>query len=469
MPPITPPRPRRARTRLRLAARLGLPAVVAAQTLALSAVLASASAAPTAPSAGAVPAAAPAAVTTADGSDDSFTVVQANLLSPQSDAGFRGDVATVYAQSPDLITFNEVAFRKDDALAPAGYELWRTRGQYTGPTPVAWRSSAWVKEDQGTFQISDYAPRPPGRKTQLGMRFANWVTLRSRTQGRVLSVVSAHIAPPVDGMPDLLNPSMERLSQLVTTLGERGPVVVGGDFNVHTRSKRYPAAALAAAGMRSTYEMTGVSFPTGDHKGATIDYVFVRGDDQVDVTGNRPVELNSDHKAVVAEMSWSGVPLVRPLEVRNRPNGTTAQRRVVVETVLGAIRRTTAGETVSLAGHGTTLPSVRSALAAAQRRGVGVQVVTRSVRLTAVEERLRRAAQGRPGSWVAQCLDRCAASWSVDHLASVVMVSGSDGAPRTAVEASRRLRTAMITRPARAVTVTDAASLSALRAQFRRR
>ena len=318
MPPITP-RPRRARTRLRLVARLGLPAVVAAQTIALTAVLAPATAAPTAPAAGT-------AAPTAAGPSDSFTVVQANLLSPQSDARFRGDVATVYAQSPDLVTFNEVAFRKDADLAPAGYELWRTRGQYLGPTPVAWRSSAFVKEDQGTFQISDYAARPPGRKTQIGMRFANWVTLRSRTQGRVLSLVSAHVAPPADGMPDLLNPSMERLSELVTTLGERGPVLVGGDFNVHTRSKRYPAAALTAAGMRSTYEMTGVSFPTGDHKAATIDYVFVRGDDQIDVASNRPVELNSDHKAVVAEMSWSGVPLVRPLEVRNKPHGTLAQQ-----------------------------------------------------------------------------------------------------------------------------------------------
>lgn len=428
--------------------------------------LAPATAAPTAPAAGTLP---PATVPAVAGQGDSFTVVQANLRSPQSDTGFRADVATIYAQSPDLVTFNEVAFRKDDTLVQAGYELWRTRGQYTGPTPVAWRSSAWAKEDQGTFQISDYAPRPPGRQTQLGMRFANWVTLRSRTQGRVLSVVSAHVAPPVDGMPDLLNPSMERLSELVTTLGERGPVLVGGDFNVHTRSKRYPAAALGAVGMRSTYEMTGVSFPTGDHKGATIDYVFLRGDDQIDVASNRPVELNSDHKAVVAEMSWAGVPLVRPFEVRNNPTGTTAQRRVVLETVLGAIRRTSAGETVSLAGHGTTLPSVRFALAAAQRRGVGVQVVTRSVRLTAVEQRLRRAALGRSGSWLAQCLDRCAASWSVDHLATVVMVSDVNGAPRSALETSRRLRTAIVTRPARAVTVTDAASLSALRAQFRRR
>jgi endonuclease/exonuclease/phosphatase (EEP) superfamily protein YafD len=105
-------------------------------------------------------------------------------------------------------------------------------------------------------------------------------------------------------MPDLLRRSVRRIGDLVAELASRGPVLVGGDVNVHYPSDRYPRNLLEAARMRPTYDTLGSHFPTGDHHGLTIDYVFNRGTSKLRAERHRRIELHSDHDAVVADLGW---------------------------------------------------------------------------------------------------------------------------------------------------------------------
>ncbi len=256
-------------------------------------------------------------------------MVQANIKTGMTVEKFQSDVRAVLAPRPDFVTYNEVPMRQDGVLAPADYDIWRTPGRYKGATPVAWRTDTWTRVDQGTQRISNYREIPPKRHTMLGLRFANWVTLQS-ADGRTVSVVSAHVAPLVNGMPDLRRGTVRRIGALVTQLKARGPVFVGGDFNVHYRSSSYPRDVLTADSMVPTYDAMGSYFPTGDHRGATIDYVFATADDQIQVVSQHPVELNSDHNAVVAGLSWTVDAPGQTTVVRNNPTGTNAEQRVVL-------------------------------------------------------------------------------------------------------------------------------------------
>ena len=397
--------------------------------------------------------------------DGDLTVVQANLLSPQTYQRFQRDARTVYRQSPDIVTFNEVAFRYDQYLAPEGYALWRTPGQYTGPTPVAWRTAAWSAVDQGTQRISNYQERPPGRSTKLGLRYANWVTLRSTSGDRTLSVISAHVPPPVKGMPDLRRATVTRIAALAEKLGRSGPVIVGGDFNLGYNGRDYPRDVLDGAGLEPTYDLLGTSFPTGDHFGLTIDYLFLRGD-QLSAVDHHPVELRSDHDAVVAHFDWTTGEATSTREVRNDPAGDQAARRAVVDELVGAVDGAVGGETVRVATQGVALQAAQRSFVSAIRRGVTLQLTTRSRDLTKHEQRLADLTAGTSGSWVRQCVDGCAEGWRAGHPGTVVLVSDADNVGRVSVTSNRRVRRSMVVRAARAVVETGPVDLEDLRVDF---
>jgi len=277
------------------------------------------------------------------------TLVQANIYTGLTVPKFQADVATVLSQRPDFVTYNEVMFRYDGVLAPDGYDLYRgVRNRFTAETPVAWRTDRWTAIDEGTFRISNWRGVPPHKRIELGRRFANWVTLRG-TDGRVVSVVSVHVAPLTRGMPDLLRRSIRHLGVLVSELAPRGPVLVGGDFNVHYRSGRYPRDLLTAAGLVPTYDTLRAYFPTGDHHGATIDYAFVRGTDVLLAENQHPVELNSDHDAVVGGWNWQSDLRSQSRVITNDPDGDSASRRAVARALLHGIRSADAGSVVALA------------------------------------------------------------------------------------------------------------------------
>ncbi|MFC6287520.1 endonuclease/exonuclease/phosphatase family protein [Nocardioides sp. GCM10027113] len=377
------------------------------------------------------------------------TMVQANIKSDLSVEKFQSDVRTVLAQGPDVVTYNEVPLRKDEILAPAGYGLHRkTKNRYTAATAVAWREDRWAPVAQGTYRISNYREKPPGRSIMIGLRFANWVTLES-PDGRRMSVVAVHIAPLDRNMPDLLKGSVRRLRGLVDQLAPAGPVLVGGDFNVHYKSGRYPRTMFDNAFMAPTYDSLGTYFPTGDHGGYTIDYVFGRGSEILRAVQHSPVELYSDHDAVVSGFSWQVDAPADTQRIANDPAGDTAAQRLALSTVVEQLRSAEAGGRVELATMQLDVRAAYKQLRRAAARGVEVQLTTRSVELTARERRLGRffAEIGDPDSWVRQCIDQCRVAWRDNALPRTLgVVRDAQGAATVRVDVDRPLDQGLVER-----------------------
>src|SRR5215207_7625188 len=168
-------------------------------------------------------------------------ITEANLLSGQDALSFQADAATVISNQPDFIAYNEVPYRFDIFLAPPGYALWRTPGQYTGETPVAWRTDRWTAINQGTAVVSDKGGKLPGQKVEWGIRYANWVTLQG-IDGHVVSVISAHLAPENEITEGLQEVGINNLGVLANELAAYGPVLMAGDMNFHYGPLQYPRA-----------------------------------------------------------------------------------------------------------------------------------------------------------------------------------------------------------------------------------
>jgi endonuclease/exonuclease/phosphatase (EEP) superfamily protein YafD len=380
------------------------------------------------------------------------TLVQANIYTGLTVPKFQADVATVLALKPDFVTYNEVMFRHDEVLAPDGYDIYRsTRNRFTAETPVAWRSDRWKAIAHGTFRISNHHGVPPGKEIELGRRFANWVTLKG-TDGRVLSVVSIHVAPLTRGMPDLLPHSIRRLGILVGDLAPKGPVLVGGDFNVHYTSGRYPRELLSDARLEPTYDTMGAYFPTGDHFGATIDYAFERGTRTLLADQQYPVELNSDHDAVVAGYAWQRDLQSQSHVVSNDPTGDTTSQRAAVTALVDGIKAATPGSTVDVATTRLSLRRIVRQLRAAVDRGVRVHVVVANRQVTAPERRLQHhmEAVGDPHNWLQRCVSTCRDTYDQSGVPrGLLMVRDPSQVWKARYDASRTLSRVLVERSSR--------------------
>jgi endonuclease/exonuclease/phosphatase (EEP) superfamily protein YafD len=401
----------------------------------------------------AAPAGAGAGRATADVAQTSdITMIQANIYTGLSPERFQADVREVLAVQPDFVTYNEVPFRNDEVMAPEGYAIHRNmRDRFTAATPVAWREDRWTAIDQGVWRISNWRGKPPGRVVELGRRFANWVTLQD-VDGRVVSVVSIHIAPVVRGMPDLLRRSVTRLDALVAELESTGPVLVGGDFNVHYRSSRYPRDILSRNDLVATYDNLASYFATGDHHGYTIDYVMGTGSDVLAPVDHYPIELKSDHDAVVAGLSWTVDAPADTTVVSNDPTGDRAERRAALISILDGIKAAQPGAQVALATNRLDLPAVVRQVGRALERGVHLQVVTTSKEPSSVEQRLSRriAASGDSGSSMRWCTDTCRGVWNDAGLPrALMMLSDASGRWTTRYDASRQLGPELVTQASR--------------------
>lgn len=332
--------------------------------------------------------------------ETSVRLAQANINKDMGVRKFRADVAAVMSQQPDIIAYNEVHGRADADLVPAGWAMYRTPGPRTGWAPVAWDTSAWTSVDQGTVQISK---RPARLSGMVGVRFANWVQLVN-PEGQTVSVISTHIAPNNKDTAELLKPSLRVLASLSAELSARGPVLLAGDFNMGLRSSRYDSAILGAVGMRHTFEILGSSFVT--HRGGgTIDYVFVGPGDQVAVDHHFGVPMNSDHRAVVADLRLTTTsppaeepapappvvtgPTFEPTRVVVKAGATKKERRQVRRMQLKAIRATEPGEAIHLATAAIQGRPVYRALTKAHERGVHVTVLLGRKKLTTQDRELR--------------------------------------------------------------------------------
>ena len=371
------------------------------------------------------------------------TMIQANIYSGLTVPKFQADVKKVLDLAPDFITYNEVPLRNDLVMAPPsrGYAIHRNmRNRYTASTAVAWRTDRWTKIASGTERISNWRGKPPGRNIELGRRFANWVRLQS-PDGRVVSVVAVHVAPLVNGMPDLRRRSVVRIGELVDRLSPAGPVLVGGDFNIHYRASIYPRTILTEAGMVPTYDMLKSWFPTGDHRGATIDYLFNRTQDQMWAAGHRAMELNSDHDAVIAGFDWTVDAPAETQAVTNQPNSDDpATRRSAVTTLRSQIRAAEAGGTVEIVTAELEQWGLARAARNAVARGVHVRLTTSSRELTPRERTVRRAieASGDPASSVTQCFGSCRDGWrAASGPRGLLMVAKPSGAWTVRTDSSR--------------------------------
>jgi len=380
------------------------------------------------------------------------TMIHANILSQLSVERFQSDVREVLAEKPDFVTYNEVPMRQDSVIAPDGYDVYRQHtNRYTAATAVAWRSDRWTRVDSGTVRVSNYQDVPEGRNIKLGLRYLNWVTLRS-VDGRQLSVVAAHVAPLDDDMPDLLRPSVRRIGEVVATLAPAGPVLVGGDFNVHYTSGRYPRDLLDAAKMVPTYDTLGSYFPTGDHRGATIDYVFNRGGGALLVDQHSKFELYSDHDAVRADFSWQ---VDAPADVQqyvSDPTGTREAKRVVISKIRAALVGATPGSEVELVTSGFGPYRIFRPVRQAISRGVQLRLTTRSETLTRREQRLARLVRedGVAGSAVRRCRDACLEAWRDSGMARGFLLLRDDrGRAVERMDVSRYLSPDMLQRRTR--------------------
>lgn len=386
-----------------------------------------------------------------EGEAADVTMVQANIKVAMADWRFTSDVREVLSGNPDFISYNEVPYRDPHALAPDGYSLHRNvRNKYTRATPVAWKYPEWTKVDAGSFRISNIHEIPDGKHTKLGLRFATWATLKS-LDGRVVSIVSVHVAPmfKIDGKQyDLIRPSVRRLGELVGRLAPAGPVLVGGDFNVHYKSRRYPEGLFADAGLVPTYDTMGGYFPTGDHRGATIDYVFNRGAGQLEVTSHGRSELYSDHDKISAGLDWQGDAPTETVEIVSDPAGTWAERYAAVRAVVRTLRQADAGQTVDVVTGRMAQGWIFRTMRAAVDEGVHVRLLTRSRDLSRMEQRLRRyAAENGTGSRVVRCRDACLERWRDSAMPrTFALVRSADGTPELRVDAYRNLTTVMTER-----------------------
>ena len=385
--------------------------------------------------------------TTAPEPVTSVEMVQANIKSGTALKKFKADLRKVFRTCPDFVTFNEVPMRQVQYLAPTGYDLFRTPGQYTGANPVVWRTDRWVPEARGTTMISNKQGYGKGQHVMWGVRYANWVTLRSIDGKQTVSVVAVHIAPKSARTTKLLGPSIQRLGALVGQLSGSGPVLVGGDFNRHYKSSEYPRALLDAARLNAVYDLSGRYEPTGDHRGATIDYVMVRPAEVFTVLKQRTRELNSDHDAVVVELSLPEETVGEP--VISFSAGTTVNdpasvsqrgRSTVIRSIQGVVKAVPTGEELRVRTSSLDVRRVAAKLLAAARRGVTVKVVTGTTDSTTPERWLTKQLAEIPGSYVRHRPD----AFEPGQASSVLLASRAGITPWTSLALDRGLSRTMV-------------------------
>lgn len=228
-------------------------------------------------------------------------LAQANIFTAMPLWKFRDDLASVVRLRPDLVTLNETFRRSRREITPPGYTSWRTDRPFDArETPVLWRTDRWRMLDSGTVRLNNR------RSHKWGIRYTNWATLERRTDGLVVSVISAHPAPTVRGTEGLLHEYLRGVNRLARKLGRRGEVLVGGDLNASRRPKnparRYPRQLLARSGLVSTYDLLGSSFATHSG-GGVIDYMLVRRPGRLRPVDQGWVNLHSDHHALWADFA----------------------------------------------------------------------------------------------------------------------------------------------------------------------
>jgi hypothetical protein len=231
----------------------------------------------------------------------------------------------------------------------------------------------------------------------------------------VISVISAHLAPDSEITHGLQEVGITNLGILANQLSQYGPVLMAGDMNFHYNGAiQYPRDLLTSYGFTPTYDVTGTHFPTGDHRGATIDYVFLKSAAQFSVLGQYNQELYSDHDAVTADLAFTDAPLEVPVsftpgDFTNQPTGTREARRAVLDLMTKAVDNAPDGASIHLTTAKLGDKPLYRALRHAIDRGVHVQFVTRRPNPSQQEKNLMRVLGDKvwKKDWAVGCDDEC--------------------------------------------------------------
>ncbi|GAA4808899.1 endonuclease/exonuclease/phosphatase family protein [Nocardioides caeni] len=361
-------------------------------------------------------------------------IVQANIKSGMANSRTREDVNAVYRRAPDFVTFNEVTYRPDSMLLRDGYALFRTPGAYKGETPVAWNTARWTLIGSGTHLISN-RKRPAGTSGfELGIRYANWITVQSAS-GQTVSVVSTHFSPEGGYTAGITAPSLRRLGLLVAGLRAAGPVLVGGDLNANYKNASdYPRSTMKEAGLTPTYDVMGAALATGVYRNATIDYILLGAAEQFQVLKQWVQDINSDHRLLFADVAMVGAGAVAfsPGVVTNDPVDAPNTVAVLVRRILN---KAPAGATVHVITRRIDGSALLTAIEQARARGVNVQVMTRTkaYRASAAERRLIRVLGTRTSgrSWILRVSGATWDRWQLPTASVLASASGGATALRT--------------------------------------
>ncbi len=327
------------------------------------------------------------AARTDPGTGTGVRLVQANIKSGMSLDRTAADLGQVFAQQPDFITFNEVNSRPDAMLAPPGYGIQRTPGTYTGATAVVWDATRWTRTNAGTYQISDVWGKSKKQKVHWGVRYANWATLRSNIDGRVISVVAVHFAPITAYTPGITVPSYQRLAALARTLGASGPVMMSGDVNVNFNSGAYPRADIAALGLVNVFDLFGTAPATHD-SGAVIDHAYLyQGDPLLPVTNVTTTGLFSDHHMLTVDLGNVGQ---RAGAFAPGVTSNNGDAKATLRLLRNVIDQAPPGSALHLATKQLAGKGIYKSIVNARARGVEIQIITGHRKATDLDKLLAK-------------------------------------------------------------------------------
>jgi len=246
------------------------------------------------------------ATTGAGGAGGSVVLAQANIPQRSGMSGYRASMSRVLSKHPDFVTLNEQAGRSLAQLVSGapGYAAFRdpsvghdAGASQTLDTAILFRADTWRLVTGGRVKLVDddrttYTGRPV-----VWDRFATWATLTRISDGATVSVVSVHqMTNPAKYGPNKplrqakYGAGMDVLLDLVQNLAGSGPVLIGGDFNVHAsqQNQRWTAPAKMAA--------AGYGWYSKD-----VDYLFVpAGVAHIEKTWSGP--MVSDHPYLAAQI-----------------------------------------------------------------------------------------------------------------------------------------------------------------------
>ncbi|NHC24661.1 hypothetical protein G6553_15965, partial [Nocardioides sp. IC4_145] len=247
-----------------------------------------------------------------------------------------------------------------------------------GTIPIIWDRSRFRLIEGRTITVH------PAEKGVTPARHINSVRLREIATGEVYGLVNAHTIARAS--KDARLSDMRRIPRLRKHLqlmrgeierlfGTTEHVFAGGDLNVNylaDRNRRNAGLPTSALGDLVRFDM-----PLVGSRGtkSLLDYTMsVRDAGGLLPTDRRVVRgFNSDHDAVV--VTYQPQQLLADGPVFNDPTADPADRTVVRDRQVRAVRNAEPGDTVRLATARLADPVLEEALLAAAAEGVGVRVV----------------------------------------------------------------------------------------------